>query len=248
MGKKHAPIAGVQYGEIAGMKYEVKMKIEKYHVGMVLAIICLAILVAAFFLPWWVIEREERTPTEDPIIYANSSHEFKLLGISTTHKDLILNESRDERFETAYSDIDGSELDTHFLMLTLLMALAVAFLVVLLFLYHFSRVKSKLRLAALILGFAAIFVILGSAAYMHQTIPQEVGNSRDHIEEVLGYGYVAGLPEIQTLAGTDFNQTAQGTSETVWGPSLAWYSTFAVCIIMIFSIMLLETKPEEEDS
>lgn len=225
-----------------------EMKIQKYHIGFILAVTCLGLLVADFILPWWTIEREEWTPTEDPIIYGNSSHEFKLLGISTTHKDQILDETRDERFETAYSDIEDSQLGNHFLILTLLTVVGMVLIVSLLVSYHFSRVKGRLRLAALILGFAAIFVMLGSAAYMHQTIPKEVGNSRDHLGEVLGYGYVAGFPEIQTIAGTDFVQISEGTSETVWGPSFGWYSAFAICILMIFSVMLLETRQKDENA
>lgn len=224
-----------------------KMKIEKYHVGIILAIICVAILVADFFLPWWVIERDERTPTANPEMYVDGSHEFKLLSLSTTmHREDIVSEPLDERFETSYSDIYGSELDTHFMVLTILMIVGMTLTVALLLSYHLSRVKGKLRLIGVILGFAVIFVILGSAAYLHQNVPSEVGNSRTSIEEALGYGYVVPLPEIRTFAGTDFNQTTQWTSETIWGPSFAWYSTFAVCIMMIISIVLLETRAKKE--
>lgn len=244
--KTLVPAAGEQYGEIAGVEYELMMKIEKYHIGVVLAVLCVALLISSFFLPWWIIEREEWSPTDDPTVHGESSHEFGLLGISTTHRIEVLDTSQVESRETPYSDIEGSELGNHFTILTLMTVAGIVLIVASLVLRRYSGMKRTLRSAALILAFLVIFIVLGSAAYLHMNVPREVGNSRYSVGEVLGYGSEWALPNIQTFAGTDFNQTYERTLETVWGPSLAWYSAFAVCIVMIFSTLLLESKPKEE--
>ncbi|MFQ5911056.1 MAG: hypothetical protein ACE5IJ_10115 [Thermoplasmata archaeon] len=220
------------------------MNIEKFHVGLFLAVICLAILVSSFFLPWWTIERDEKfpPPPQDPLINVTSTHDFKLLGISTFHRDVTLGIPHESRNETAYFEIADSELDVHFLVMDLMVMAGVVLIALFLVLQHLSRRKEILRLISLILGFAVIFVVLGSAAYFHLYIPSEVGNSRDGLRDALD----TILPNIQTFAGSDSNETPSGVTEIVWGPSFGWYSAFAVCIIMLFSIALVEFRPKED--
>ncbi|MFQ6106049.1 MAG: hypothetical protein ACE5QF_00455 [Thermoplasmata archaeon] len=219
------------------------MKIGKFQIGAVLAIICIAILASSLFLPWWTIERREKSPTMYPSVYVNSTHEFRLLSISSYNKDTTLGVSNERRWDTSYADIQNSGLDTHFLVMLALVTTAMILILLSLVLYHLSRSRQRLRMIALVVGFAVIFLVLGSAAYLHAKVPPAVGDSRVG----LGSALDTILPNIQTFADTDLNETPTMSVTTTWGPSIGWHIAFVVCVIMLFSIWFMESRPKEED-
>ncbi|MFQ6129022.1 MAG: hypothetical protein ACE5QW_08995 [Thermoplasmata archaeon] len=219
------------------------MKIDKFRLGIILAVVCLGILVSSFFLPWWTIEYKEKSPNVD----ARTVHDFSFSGIHTVNRFEVLETQHEDRRETAYSDISGSDLDTHFFNLLLAVAVGIILIVLFLISHCLSGRKKILRLVGLILGFAVIFVVLSSAVYFYLYVPYEVGNSHDDLNISLD----AELPVIDTMAGSNKTILSQTIKETVWGPSFGWHSTFAICIIMISSIALIESplgkEGKEED-
>jgi len=224
------------------------MKISKFHVGMVLAIVCVGMLVSAFFVPWWTIEADESLPPPPavPTVYVNSTHDFRLLGISTSQliETRIPGDTPEERtWSNSYSEIEDSELDAHFQTLLVLVTVGTILAVLFPVFHLLSRRKAILKSLALVLGFAVIFVMLGSATYLHVNVPSEVGNSRAGLKEPLEIE----APDIQTFAGSDYDQTPLSATETTWGPSLGWYSTFVVCVIMLFAIWFTESRPKTEE-
>lgn len=221
------------------------MKIGKFHVGLVVAIVCLALLASSFLLPWWTIERKEKSPVQYPVVYSNSTHDFKLLGVSTVHVHTIVTFGDPEEWtsETSYSDIEGSELNFHFTVLVIMMAMAAVLIVLFVVLHVMAAKRAGLRTIALILGFAVIFLALGSAAYLHANVPSAVGDSRSSVETALD----TPLPDIQTFADSDLNETHTRSITTTWGPSIGWYSAFVVCVIMLFAIWFTESRPKTEE-
>lgn len=224
------------------------MKIKKFHVGMVLAIVCLGMIVSEFFVPWWTIEADESQPPPPavPTTYVNSTHDFRLLGISTSQlvETRIPGHTPEERtWSNSYSEIENSELDVHFQILLVLVTVGTILAVLFPVFHLLSRRKAVLKSLALVLGFAVIFVMLGSATYLHVNVPSEVGNSRAGLNEPLEIE----APDIQTFAGSDYNQTPRSATETTWGPSLGWHSTFVVCVMMLFAIWFTESRPKTEE-
>ena len=224
------------------------MKISKFHVGMVLAIVCVGMLVSAFFVPWWTIEADESLPPPPttPTVYVNSTHDFRLLGVSTSQliDSRIPGDTPEERtWSNSYSEIEDSELDAHFQTLLVLVTVGTILAVLFPVVHLLSRRKAVLKSLALVLGFAVIFVTLGSATYLHVNVPSEVGNSRAGLKEPLEIE----APDIQTFAGSDYDQTSLSATETTWGPSLGWYSTFVTCVTMLFAIWFTESRPKTEE-
>lgn len=218
------------------------MKVGKSHIGTVLAIICLAMLLSTFFVPSWTIERTERIVSVDHI-YVNSTHDFKLLGVSTLHEDTHSGQTDVRHLETAYLDIEGSNLGLIFLVMTLMVTLASAFIVIYLVLMRLSKRRRIYRDIALGLGFAVIFLALGSGAYLNLIVPSAVGDSR----ESLGIALETDLTEIRTFAGSDFEEPVGRTITTTWGPSIGWYLVFIACVVMLFSIWFAESPPKTEE-
>jgi len=218
------------------------MKIGKSHIGTVLAIVCLALLVSTFFVPSWTIERSERIVSVEHI-YVNSTHDFKLLSVSTLHEDTHSGQTDVRQLETAYLDIEGSSLGVHFLVMTLMVALASAFIVIILVLKRLSDRKEIYRNIALGLGFAVIFLALGSGAYLNVMVPSSVGDSR----ESLGNALETDLIEIRTFAGTDLEEPVGRTITTTWGPCSGWYLVCGACVIMLVSIWFPESRPKTEE-
>ena len=218
------------------------MKVGKSHIGTVLAIICLVMLLSTFFVPSWTIERSERIVSVDHI-YVNSTHDFKLLSVSTLHEDTHSGQTDVRHLETAYLEIEGSSLGLHFLVMTFMVALASAFIVIFLVLMRLSKRKEIYRNIALGLGFAVIFLALGSGAYLNMMVPSSVGDSR----ESLGIALETDLLEIRTFAGADLEEPVGRTITTTWGPSIGWYLVFVVCVIMLLSIWFTESRPKTEE-
>lgn len=219
------------------------MRIGKFQIGMILAIICLAVLVSSFLLPWWTIEQKEISPPHNPIVYANSTHDFGLLGVSTVHEDVAFGETTEISFTTSYSDIEGSDLDLHFTVLAVMMSIGIALTILLLALHVMAAKRARLKSIALILGFVVVFLTLGSAAYLHINVPRAVGDSQDTVSDALQ----TNLPRIQSFADILLNETSVHSLTTTWGPSAGWYSTFAVCVMMLLSIWLTESRPESKE-
>lgn len=218
------------------------MNVGKSPIGTVLAIVCLALLVSTFFVPSWTIERSERIISVDHI-YVNSTHDFKLLSVSTLHEDTHSGQTDVRHLETAYFEIEGSSLGLHYLVMTLMVALASAFVVIFLILMRLSDRKEIYRDIALGLGFAVIFLALGSGAYLNMMVPSAVGDSR----ESLGIALETDLLEIRTFAGSDLDEPFARTITTTWGPSIGWYLVFVACVIMLFSIWFTESRPKTEE-
>lgn len=218
------------------------MKVGKSHIGTVLAIICLVMLLSTFFVPSWTIERSERIVSVDHI-YVNSTHDFKLLSVSTLHEDTHSGQTDVQHLETAYLEIEGSSLGLHFLVMTFMVTLASAFIVIFLVLMRLSKRKEIYRNIALGLGFAVIFLALGSGAYLNMMVPSSVGDSR----ESLGIALETDLLEIRTFAGADLEEPVGRTITTTWGPSIGWYLVFVVCVIMLLSIWFTESRPKTEE-
>jgi hypothetical protein len=219
------------------------MNIKKPQIGTILAFVCLFLLLGTFILPSWAIDRRERIQIIGSDIYVNSTHEFNLLGISTLHRDTHSGQTDEERLETSYFDVEDSDLGMHFLAISLMVLLATVFIVLSSALYRQSESKGIYKLIALGLGFAVIFLSLGSGAYLNIFVPSAVGDSRDSLSNTLQ----THLPNIQSFAGTDLNETGSRSIETTWGPSVGWYLFFVVCILMVFSIWFTESRPKPEE-
>ena len=219
------------------------MEVGKSHIGTVLAIVCLALLVSSFFLPWWTIEREERSPAVNPVVYVNSTHDFKLLWVSTYHKDTAWGEPHERSWDASYWEVEDSDLGFHSMIMASMVTLGIVFIVLFLVLNRLRERKKAYRLIALGLAFAVALLVLGSAAYMNVNLPSAVGDSRENLGQTLD----TVLPDIQTFAGIDLNETSGWSVQTTWGPQIGWYAAFVTCIIMLFSIWFTESRPKTEE-
>lgn len=219
------------------------MNVTKSQVGLVLGIICLVTLASSFLLPWWTIQREERSPTVNPLTYINSTYGFGLLGVSTHNRDEVLGSVNESAWVTSYADVQDSSLALHFNLITALVILGATFTVLYMVLNRLSVKKESLKLIGLILAFGAIFAVLGSAAYLNIFVPQAVGDSDTELADELH----TILPEIGTFSGSDIVQNPGLTTTWDWGPSYGWYLAFVFCVIMIFTIWLVESGSEETE-
>lgn len=219
------------------------MNIGKSPIGTILAIVCLVLLVSSFFLPWWTIEREERSPAVNPVIYVNSTHDFKLLWVSTYHKDTTLGEPHERSWDASYWEVEDSALGFHSVIMASMVTLGIVFIVLFLVLNRLSERKKAYRLIALGLAFAVALLVLGSAAFMNVNLPSAVGDSGENLEQTLE----TVLPDIHTFAGTDLNETFARSVQTTWGPQIGWYAAFVTSVIMLFSIWFTESRPKTEE-
>jgi hypothetical protein len=219
------------------------MNVEKPQIGAVLAVICLVILAAVFFLPIWTIERQETLDLFEDDIYVNGTHGFKLLGVSNEIVDVHSGQVDEEIFETSYFDVEDSALSSHFIVMTSMVVLAAVFIVLFLVLNRHPKSRDLHKSIALVLAFAVIFLSLGAAAYLNIFVPSEVGDSR----ESLGDALHTPIPNIQSFADTDVNDTGSRVVTTTWGPSVGWYLLFVVCVVMVVSIWFTESRPKTDD-